>query len=319
MKLNVLIYVVLIGLIAGCDSLRQEVEPKGLVQQGEKLVVTSFISPQDTVLTVLLARSSSVLGISHEYPYVPQATVTLSDGVKIVTLQESTSNSSFGGGPRLYYRAKASELPIVVGKTYTLKAIAYGVSEVTATCTIPNPVALEQVSIDTALTTEFGDRRKNYFARLRWRDPAGQANFYRIAGNNEYPVRMFVGPAPSTPNTTPRDSILYFIGNWSFDNRSLLSDQNRDGQEMVSERVRLAPSSYTLINGVWTATKPAGKLEAYLLNVDENYYRYHDAIERQNQVRDNPFAEPVLIPSNVQGGYGCFGAYNRSTLTMTIK
>ncbi|MBD2699719.1 DUF4249 domain-containing protein [Spirosoma sp. BT702] len=314
MKLNVLIYIALIGLIASCDSLRQEVEPKGLTQQSEKLVVSCFISPQDTVLTVLLSRSSPVLGPSNEFAYVYGATVTLSDGVKTVTLRDSTPKIGFGGS-KLFYRIRASELPIVAGKTYTLKASAFGVSEVTATCTVPVPVALEQVLIDSALNTDFSDGRKNYSVRLRWRDAAGQANFYRIAGNNEYPQRFTFRPSPNAP---PRDTLVLYTSSWYFDNGYLLTDLGRDGQEMISERARLASTS-TFNNGVWTYTAPSGKLEAYLLNVDENYYRYHDAIERQNQVRDNPFAEPVLISSNIQGGFGCFGAYNRSTLMMRLK
>ncbi|GAB3688034.1 hypothetical protein GCM10027592_02380 [Spirosoma flavus] len=315
MKLNVFVYITLIALLASCDSLRQEVEPKGITQQAEKLVVSCFISPQDTVLTVLLARSSPVLGPSNEYAYVSGAVVTLSDGVKTITLRDSVPKITFGSGPIIYYRANASELPIVAGRTYTLKARAYNVPEVTATCTIPNPVALEQILVDSAQSTDFSDGRKDYFARLRWRDAAGQYNFYRIAGSNEYPQRFTFRPSPNAP---PRDTLILYTANWYFDNGSLLTDQSRDGQEIISERVRLGATSI-FDNGVWTYRAPTGKLEAYLLNVDENYYRYHDAIGRQNLVRDNPFAEPVLIPSNIQGGLGCFGAYNRSTLIMRLK
>jgi hypothetical protein len=88
---------------------------------------------------------------------------------------------------------------------------------------------------------------------------------------------------------------------------------------MASTQARLPPFSYTRINGVWVSTPPSGRLDGYLLNVDENYYRYHDGVARQDEVRDNPFAEPVPIPTNIQGGLGCFGAYNRSTLTLYLK
>jgi hypothetical protein len=62
-----------------------------------------------------------------------------------------------------------------------------------------------------------------------------------------------------------------------------------------------------------------GKLNAYLLNVDEAYFRYYDAVERQNQLGDNPFAEPVPVPTNILGGLGCFAGYNRSSLTIELK
>lgn len=316
MKLNALLYVACSYLLTGCGSLRQEVEPKGMTQEAERLVITCFISPQDTLLAARVSHSLPVLGTGNEAnPDILNATVTLSDGIRSVVLKPSLREQPYGGAYTLY-SASVRDLPIVVSKAYTLTARVPDGREVTATCTIPGPVALEEVLIDTAITSEFGDRRKSYFARLRWKDVLGQVNFYRVAGNNEYAQRYSTWTSPGTP---PRDTTFWISSNWIVDRGSLSNDQNRDGGEMISARIRLAPYSYTYHNGVWASTPPSGKLEAYLLNVDENYYRYHDAIERQGQVRDNPFAEPVLIPSNIQGGLGCFGAYNRSTLTMHIK
>jgi hypothetical protein len=56
-----------------------------------------------------------------------------------------------------------------------------------------------------------------------------------------------------------------------------------------------------------------------LLATDEPYYRYHDAIQRQDRAGDNPFAEPVLIPTNIQNGLGCFAAFNQSSMTVRVK
>ena len=87
---------------------------------------------------------------------------------------------------------------------------------------------------------------------------------------------------------------------------------------MISGRGRLG-ISYAWINGQPLTTRPVGRLEVYLVNADENYYRYHDAVQRQNRVDGNPFAEPVPIPTNIQGGLGCFGAYTTSTMSMEMK
>ena len=57
---------------------------------------------------------------------------------------------------------------------------------------------------------------------------------------------------------------------------------------------------------------------ADLLHLNADYYRYHQALQRQQEVESNPFAEPVPIPTNIRGGLGCFGAYSRSTLTVRL-
>lgn len=314
MKRTVIFSILVVLLLAACGSLRQEVEPKGIVQEPEKLVVACFISPQDTVLAARVTRSSPVLGVNSGINDVSNATVTLSDGVRSVVLK--AKSTVLYGSASTTYRANAGELPIVVGKTYTLAVTVPDGRTVTSTCTIPNAVAIEQMTLDSSITTEFGEKRQTYRAQLRWRDPAGQANFYRVAGSSEYANRYRISGTATSP---ARDTIVRYRGDWYFENGSTTTDIGRDGQEIVSTRGRLATYSYTRINGILLAQPPSGQVDGYLLNIDENYYRYHDAVERQNQAGDNPFSEPVLIPSNIQGGLGCFGAYNRSTLTSVVK
>lgn len=48
---------------------------------------------------------------------------------------------------------------------------------------------------------------------------------------------------------------------------------------------------------------------ALLLEVDEHYYKYHTSLNEYYQIRDNPFAEPYNIYSNVEGGFGIFACY----------
>lgn len=317
MKPNVLVYTLFWGiLLAGCDSLKQEVEPKGISRQPEKLVVACFISPQDTVLAARVTRTSPVLGVGSQYnPDISNATVTLSDGGRSVLLQSRFDPNGGYGFSRLYYRANATELPIIVGKTYTLTVRVPDGRQVTATCTVPEPVTLQSVVLYSAVTNEFGRSRKEYYARLRWRDPAGRPNYYRVAGDSEYSYTSQIRTSATSP---VRDTTIRMRGNWYFNNGWITTDLDRDGQEFVSGRGRL-PIAYSWVNGQQQTSRPTGQANAYLLNVDENYYLYHDAFGRQIEVGDNPFAEPVPILTNIQGGLGCFGAYNKAVMTMDLK
>ncbi len=296
----------------GCDSLKQEVDPRGLSSEPEKIVVACFISPQDTVLAARIGRSSTILGPDNQViPDVSNAVVTLSDGTRSVVLKK-TVNNLLG---YTYYRARPEQIPVVVGKTYTLTVSVPNGQPVSASCTVPEPVAIGGVVIDSAITNEFGRVRKRYYARLRWTDPAGQVNYYRVAGNNEV---TSAGRIQNGPNTPVRDTTFTSISTWYYENGSTLLDLGRDGQELISPRgIMGTPVSF--VNGQSQFSAPRGKVTVYLLNVDENYYRYHDEVARQSKVRNNPFAEPVLIQTNIRDGLGCFGAYNKSTLTTQLK
>jgi len=54
-----------------------------------------------------------------------------------------------------------------------------------------------------------------------------------------------------------------------------------------------------------------------LLNVDVHYYKYHKSLSSNNE--DNPFAEPTLIYTNINGGLGVFAAYNKTMVTKDWK
>lgn len=301
-----------LAVLAGCGSLKQEVDPRGLSLEPEKIVVACFISPQDTVLAARIGRSTTVLGPDEQVvPDITNATVTISDGTTSATLVRTVNTLA----NYTYYRAPAEQLPIVAGKSYTLTVRVPDGRQVDATCTVPEPVAIGAILFDSATTNEFGQVRNRYYARLRWKDPAGQVNYYRVAGNNE--VRS-PGRIQNGPNTPARDTIFTSFSTWFYETSSTLPDLNRDGQELLSPRGTMGvPASF--VNGQTQYAAPKGQATAYLLNVDENYYRYHDEVERQRDVRNNPFAEPVLIQTNIRGGLGCFGAYNKSTLTMQLK
>ena len=298
-------------LLMACDSLRREVAPKGIIAEPEKLVVACFISPQDTLLTAKVTRSSPLLGTSKSgSEEITNAVVTLSDGSRTVTLPRKTAD-----GVGTAYLLKASELPITVGKTYSLRVELPDGRSVSSSCTVPGPVSLDDVPLDSTAVAENGRYHYEYYARLQWRDPAGRSNFYRFTGNNESTYTYTLSQTPGLP---ARDTTVRYWLDWIGNTNTTMTDQGRDGQLMQSARLPLT-FVYFWVNGQQQMTRPKGQLNAYLLNVDENYYRYHDAVERQLQNSDNSFAEPVLIPSNIQGGLGCFGAFNRSTRTLQLR
>ena len=298
-------------LLSGCDSLRKEVDPDRLNREAAKLVVTGFLSPQDTVLAVKVTRSLPVLGEVFQYTSngnpVTDATVALSANGKSVTLR---FNSQLG-----YYSVSNLQLPIVIGQTYSLSVQTPAGEQATSTCTIPEAVNLTSITVDSLTDNQFGRQNKRYFVRGRWQDPAGQANYYQTTGSLRF-VPLCTG-CEMNPNYKPTEQYnpLYSDENTN----GLQTDRSTEGIEMISDRLFLGNLYGNPSQSGFGSQYKSATLTVNLLSTDQAYYQYQDAVSRQGQSSDNPFAEPVPVPTNIQGGLGCFAGYNRSTMTLKLK
>ncbi|XWW46255.1 DUF4249 domain-containing protein [Fibrella sp. USSR17] len=292
--------------LMGCGGLVQEVDPGNVPTTTAKLVVHSYISPQDTVLAVLVEAPRAILGQQADYNRVSisNALVDLSDGTTTIRLPYNVKNS--------LYRIDPKQLPIIAGRTYVLTVTAPNYPAVTAQCTVPMPVLPSEIWIDSTYQDFFEQRQLVTVSKLVWQDPGGQANYYRVTGLFSRTIRTQYATSPTRP---ARDTTIVQSGSLRFDvTAALASDQGKDGQRFVS------PAAYPVSYGYGQQEQVlALQYSMTLLNVDVNYYRYHDAAQRQAETGENPFAEPVLIPSNVQNGLGCFGAFNQSSITVRIR
>ncbi|SFD52031.1 DUF4249 domain-containing protein [Spirosoma endophyticum] len=292
----------LTALFLSCSSLRNEVDPSQLGVESAKLVVSSFLSPQDTTLAVKVTRSATVVGDSISLLQtgnnITDATVTLSEGNKSVRLPYNNVSKSDTARSHPYYSVDARLLPIIAGHTYTLTVVTANGQQATSTCTIPAPVQPKDIVLDSL--------NRRYFIRANWQDPGGQVNYYQAAGIFRYILTSCKSCQMSTNDNLSFDD----------DTRGLFSDAGVDGSIMFSGRAYLTPSGQQA--NFYSQYKTASVL-INLMSVDQAYYRYQEAVIRQRRSRNNPFAEPVLIPSNIEGGLGCFAGYNNAVLTLKLK
>ncbi|QDK77350.1 DUF4249 domain-containing protein [Spirosoma sp. KCTC 42546] len=298
-------------VLLGCTSLRNEVDPSQLGLAAPKLVVSGFFCPQDTVLTVKVTRSNTVVGDSISLLQtgnnITDAMVTLSEGDRSVVLPYTNINPG-SDSSQSFYGISARRLPIIAGRTYKLTVVTATGQRATSTCTIPQAVDPTSIKFDSLTETQNRRQTERYFVTVRWKDPAGQTNSYQVAGIFRY--------------TTAANVREERYNSLSFDdeNRGLFPDAGVDGTQMESGRAFLTANSSTgnLQTSFYSQYNTA-TVTVNLLSVDQSYYRYQEAIIRQRRSRNNPFAEPVLIPSNIEGGLGCFAGYNNATLTMKLK
>lgn len=285
--------------LSGCQSLREEVQPLELTEQAEKLVVAGFISPQDSVLSVRVSRSQTILDetTSPNGP-VTDATVLLSGNGTSVTLAYNARKQC--------YQVEARHLPVRNGQTYELSVRTPQGERVTGRCTVPKAVTLKTVTLDSVQAT---DRTRQFVARYAWNDPAGETNFYQTTGTFTYVKQC---PTCRGEALKPESVPVAFTAATGW-----VLDETRNGSKLQTDgSLALLNPKATFGDNFQRAT-----VQATLLHVDEAYFRYHQAVEKATAAKskENPFAEPVLIPSNVQGGLGCFAAYNRVTMTVGLR
>jgi hypothetical protein len=292
-------FIGMLGLVS-CQNLRQEVTPQQLANQPVKLLVACFISPQDTVLAAKVARSRPILDDETVTNLeITNATVTLQTGSRSVML---TYHSRLR-----YYRASPGQFPIRAGETYQLTVQTPDGQSVEARTTVPEAVSLQQVRLDSAVVLENDQVRKQFFARYFWPDRSGQTDYYQTEGIFTYRC------SGCSPDRTISEAVQFPA------NQGLYTDQENNGGRMVSDPGYLGgsiPSNQPIFPMLFS--KPF-VLTADLLHLNADYYRYHQALQRQQEVESNPFAEPVPIPTNIRGGLGCFGAYSRSTMTVRLE
>jgi hypothetical protein len=289
------IYILLIAILLAITACEKEVTNIKLPQGSSKLVVTSFISPQDTLLRVSVLESVPAIGKNTlTIADIPNATVSISDGERSVNLLYNTQV--------LAYTAEADDMPIIPGHTYSLKVSDAKGRKAEARCTVPvtQEIPLE-IAIDSA-KNQYNNNFMDYFMTMKWQDTPGEINYYCIF------AEIYTSQGPSG---TPYFQPVYFVD--SYNRIQLYSDNRLDGAKFSSPKgvVWKRPSSPEF---------PASNtLIAYLLNTDEHYYRYHQSLNNNNNVDGNPFAEPVLIYSNMNGGLGVFAAYNRTNVSMLLE
>ena len=306
----------LLLFLAACGSLRNEVDPSILSAGGEKLVVNSYISPQDTLLTAKVSRSKPALvEPSEAVPFIVEnATVSLSDGSRVVVMRYNTS--------RQFYQAPVALMPIRTGQTYTLTATTPDGKKVMAQATVPKPVPISSITLDSTITTSGSTRTKAYRVSFVWEDPAAETNFYQYAGYLQWKDNKYTYPI-SGQNEVPVPNIYVLSFNRERATGNLLSDDRQQGSLLTSQSADVAKlivqkSDPPAAENV-TYSYPGARVVTQLLNTEESFYRYTNAVARQRQVGNSPFAEPVLIPSNITGGLGCFAAYNRTEKVLVLK
>ena len=292
-------------IIASCETLVTDIPESRLPHAESRLVVHSFISPQAERINVVVSESLPLFPQSDVTDRVVEdAVVKISDGTGEVVLPFDELTQM--------YSIDQSKFPIKVFKTYNL-TVSAGMRNVTAQCTVPKniPVIKSYVLDKVVSPNAFFGNDEAITLKMNWTDISGETNYYRVRARADIEYSI---PAPKSQEKRIRNDF-----NFSWDEMTgraeLQTDQNRDGMLFSSPLGKVTLPNFTSAipeNTTQQPFNPKSKVMSVTMmiyNTDIHYHKFHKSMQVHVEA-DNPFSEPTTVYTNIQGGLGCFGAYN---------
>lgn len=261
-------------ILQSCNFFSKELDIE--IPNATRLAIFSFISPQDTLIKVQVkwaepSTGQIPIGQSNNDD-VLGAEVTISDGTNNILLDYN----SFRG-----YYFRSEDFPITAGTTYHLKIKTPQGLEANATCTIPLNNIDKSENEYQLITSSTGERG----LLIKWKDIVGESNFYALS-------RLVV-------DESQNGQIL------------IVNQQNYRGfTDSEGDGIILSSPILNYQRSIINANGSIRYHYVLMSNVDYHYHEYHRTLDLLIQQRDNPFAEPFNLYSNIEGAVGVFASFN---------
>lgn len=195
------------------------------------------------------------------------------------------------------YLSDLSE-PIQELTEYTLEVSAPGYETVTSTQMVfGKPMVTATIERDTDVVganINWGYTGKGDKIKLTINDPAGESNYYQIKlvgiyefDGNEFRNREYL-------NKTDETFLYDYSGN-------MVNDVFFDGTQKTFELEKW----YT----EWNDEIPE-RYEIQVSAMSKSYYDFYNSLSKYWNANGNPFAEPVIVYSNIENGLGLFATFN---------
>ncbi|MEM9832571.1 MAG: DUF4249 domain-containing protein [Bacteroidota bacterium] len=333
MKYTVPLFWLILFGFSSCETVVDVDVPR----EAPRLVVNSFIGV-DAPVAATISQSKFVLS-NERLREVSGAEVTLLEDDQIVaTLEETIPDSDIITTPPGFY---TTEFVPSAGREYTIRVSKSGFESVEATAFIPPPIPIANLRYDTitAIYEEFDDSTGNFTTVQRpslnqvWLgidDPGDEENFYEVLVQRYSTSYNFEQDDDGNFIITDTFRILVPVPLVSDDP---VVDDNDDffegDNEVITSGVFLF--SDEIFNGrLYTFNFRAGQTFGFgqeeeseyfitLRTLSEAQYRYLLSVGLQEETEGNPFAEPVPVFNNIQGGYGIFVGYSADMDTVDVE
>ncbi|MEM6723576.1 MAG: DUF4249 domain-containing protein [Bacteroidota bacterium] len=300
--------------LSGCSNIN-EIDFSG---EANVIVVNSQFNP-DSLWRISVSRSK-IITDPGQVENLRTANVQLYEGELLLEQLSFQGSEPIDGQPdgiKGYFVSNTHQPQ--VGQAYTVKVSAEGFDSVQATDVLPaNTAAIEEFSyLGLIEEDEFSTYRQ---FRLEFKDLAPEANYYEVAliqQNTRWVIESGDTLFSETWETRPG---IYLEGGAS--GSDLIDDESNGFETVLGQSVIFEDGAFNesnkvlLINSFIGLSEPRpneGWISDYwieLRSISEAYYRYQRTLMLLDQTQSDPFAEPVSIYNNVEGGLGNFAGYS---------
>jgi len=288
-------------------------------------VIRSFTQFGFLVLFSLVVLSSCETTLDLQLNGVPKLTIIchmnpegdVSQRVYVYATQSPSDSSSFFTPDNLVVDVTEEESQVTVrlnpttdeggdyfefpagflhaGSSYSITAFAPGFDIVEATTSIPRPSTISNLIIKDFFIqqSDVHDFKQNVRYKVQFDINHFENNhYYHLIFYNKYKnddIKL-VYPEP----TDDQPFIKHYEYGVLLDSRNLT-----EGQPLTFEFRDFVLDDNDLI-----------KVIVELRTINEAYYKYHSTLARQLILIQDPFAEPVTIYNNIEGGFGNFSGFS---------
>ena len=182
------------------------------------------------------------------------------------------------------------------GFSYTISAWAPGFESVRATTKIPKPSTISNLNISNLSIEPSTKHEFKSIVRytLNFDIEHFESNrFYHLVFYNQY--HGWNNAFLVDPELTDDQPFLHHYA------YGILIDKD--------DLTPGEPLSFDFVDWV-VGDHDLDKVYVELRTITQEYYRYHSTLARQLLVRQDPFAEPVTIYNNIEGGFGNFSGFS---------
>lgn len=241
-----------------------------------KIVINCFIGDELTVIKAAVFKSNPVFSDTNgNYPSTGDVEedmyVVISDGTISAELEFNEQTE--------FYEVGTDVFPLVAGGNYTLTVTAPDGETVKASTTIPANAPIVQSSSFQVeeISNDFYGEQTLVTIKQTLTDPSSSFDYYRF-----YYVLQ--------------DQFM----TGTYVSQDYADDNALDGNLLYNEHEMTA---------YYGSDNPIVNVKAYVIRGSEEYYRFHKTV--YNQSPGDPFSEPSIIYTNVDGGLGVFAGYRQ--------
>ena len=268
-----------------------------------KAVLNCLLNPDKDTILANLSESRDMLYDKGDFPGIQGASITLFDnGANVGTF------TNIANGDYILPYTVLSE------HTYKIEITNTKFDNLTATTKVPKPGLISSITYDMNILNQELKTDIN----ITFQDNPNEDNYYGIASTRidtnkletppTYQGYEYYPPYPSSYFCTEDLVIEYPQNDIETDNCGtlmLFSDKTFNGNNYTL-KINSSYNYYQEISDTMFYTK----IKVFFKTYNEDYYKYVLSTKLAQENYGNPFAEPVRIYNNIDGGFGIFGALN---------